>query len=379
MHIAFFTNTLNHHQVGLADELYRQTNGEYTLVETTPLNQTRRKMGFIEYERPYKLKAYESDENKQKALEIAINADVAIMGADSFDYLEARIKRTNKLTFSFSERWLKRGLIGLSSPRLLKLMCLYHFHGGHNKPWYILSASAYLKDDFRIMHAFKDKCFKSGYFTLTPENDIENIINSKREGNKIKILWVARYLIWKHPEQMVDLASQLQEKNVEFEINMVGSGALFENITQQIKERNLSNCVHQLGNRSNDEVLELMRTHHIFCFTSDRNEGWGAVLNETMAQGCCPVSSIETGSTPYLIKDGINGFTFDLSNKNDLYEKVMYLVAHPEKREKMSIEAYRTIHNLWNPFNAAKSLLTLIDDLQNKNEISIIEGPCSKA
>ena len=58
-----------------------------------------------------------------------------------------------------------------------------------------------------------------------------------------------------------------------------------------------------------------MKKHHIYCLTSDKNEGWGAVLNEAMSSGCCPVSSIEAGATPYLVKDGVNGFSFDLKKK----------------------------------------------------------------
>ena len=80
----------------------------------------------------------------------------------------------------------------------------------------------------------------------------------------------------------------------------------------RIKKQGLENHVHLLGKMPNGEVMEAMRSHHIFCFTSDKNEGWGAVLNEAMSSGCCPVSSIATGSTPYLIKDGVNGFSFDL-------------------------------------------------------------------
>lgn len=57
MKIVFFTNCLNHHQIGLADELYHLTAGQYILIETETLNEERYKMGFVSYDRPYVLKS----------------------------------------------------------------------------------------------------------------------------------------------------------------------------------------------------------------------------------------------------------------------------------------------------------------------------------
>ena len=130
---------------------------------------------------------------------------------------------------------------------------------------------------------------------------------------------------------------------------------------------------------SNDSVKQAMLTYHIACFTSDRNEGWGAVLNEAMGCGCCPVSSIETGATPYLIKDGVNGFSFNLRKKNNLFEKVLWLIRHPVECERMSIEAYNTVHNVWSPENAAIQLYKLCDAMLKGKTLKITEGPCSMA
>lgn len=378
MKIVFFTNTLNNHQISIADELYCQSNGDYVLVETEALKDERRQMGFLEYERQYKLKAYESEANRQAAMELARNADVAIMGANSFPYLEERIKKGGKLTFSFSERWLKKGVKSLFSPRLLKLMRLYHLQGGKRQPWYVLCASAYLASDLIFMKAFKNRCYKYGYFTQVQEININAIIAARQSQPILKILWVARYLKWKHPDVMLTLAEHLKKANVKFEINMVGTGDLYDTISEKISSKKLSNNVHQLGSMSNSNVLSLMREHHIFCMTSDRNEGWGAVLGEAMSNGCCPVSSVAAGATPFLIKDGINGYSFDLRKNNDLFNKIMLLVNNPKLRERMSKNAYSTMHDSWNSKNAAKKLLILIKELTVSDDSTIMVGPCSK-
>ena len=129
----------------------------------------------------------------------------------------------------------------------------------------------------------------------------------------------------------------------------------------------------------NAEVLQQMRQHDIFLFTSDKNEGWGAVANESMANGCCLVGSDAIGSVPYLVTDGATGMIFKSCDLDSLYEKVKYLLDNPEERQRMSKAGHQRMVELWSPENDAKSLLQLIDDLQNGRPSSILQGPCSKA
>lgn len=378
MTIVFVSIALNIHQVCVADELYKLTNGQYWFVETGDANDDNSKGGGKNdfSSRPYLIQANESEESRQKALKLIREADVMIYAAAPLIYLRERIQ-TRKITFINSERWLKRGIINFLSPRLLKQLWFYHTRC-HGKPFYALCSSAYAAGDFRLMQSFKNKCYKWGYFTAAPDIDIEAIQRAKQNASTLKILWVARFLKLKHPEQMIQLAYLLRREGVDFTINMIGTGPEYDEIASLISHEGLEDSVHLLGNMANSKVIEFMCIHHIFCFTSDKNEGWGAVLNEAMSCGCCPVSSIKTGSTPYLIKDGVNGFSFDLNKKNDLFEKVFWLIKHPEERERMSMEAYKTLHDVWSPQHAANRLFQLCKSMLNGLDYNIEEGPCSK-
>lgn len=378
MNIVFVSMALNIHQIGVSDELYRLAKGKFWFMETGYASKGVQKGGESEFAlRPYLIRIQNGETSMAAAIQIIRDADVMIYGAAPIAFLKERVK-TGKLTFIYSERWLKRGLLNLLSPRLLQQQWFYHTRC-HGKPVYALCASAYAAGDFTKMFSFKEKCFKWGYFTTVPEIDIENIQKAKRSASTVKILWVARFLQWKHPERMLQLASQLRTNHVDFLVDMIGVGPEYDKIASAIKKMGLENHVHLLGQVSNSTVMEAMRTHDIFCFTSDKNEGWGAVLNEAMSSGCCPVSSIETGSTPYLIKDGVNGLSFDLGKKNDLFDKVLWLIKHPEEREKMSVEAYETIRDVWSPKNAALQLMSLCENLLIGKDNFVAEGPCSKA
>jgi glycosyltransferase involved in cell wall biosynthesis len=97
-----------------------------------------------------------------------------------------------------------------------------------------------------------------------------------------------------------------------------------------------------------------------------------------MSNGCVLVASDAIGSTPYLIKEGVTGFSFKSCNVDSMTEKVKWLIEHPHKMHEMQRNAYQQMKDIWSPKHAAESLLTLIKDIQNNRESTIIEGPCSK-
>ena len=377
MKIVFFTNFINHHQVHVADELYKVLGNNYTFVATSPIPENFLKNGYPNYStRPYLLKAYENNANDKKARILAITSDIAILGAAPFEYILPRIKQ-NKITFRYSERWLKKGISMLFNPK--KLYGLIKSHTiFRNKPLYMLCSSAYTPNDVAKVFAYPNKCYKWGYFPEAPQLPIEELVKRKR-SKTIKILWVARFIDWKHPEMPIELARSLKLKGYSFEINMIGNGEMFNIIQKMITDFSIQNCVHLLGQFPNSKIHELMREHHIFCFTSDRNEGWGAVLNEAMSNGCCPVAANMIGAAPYLIKHKENGLIFKSKDNNSLLSNTEYLIRNPDICEQLSINAYNTIQKEWSPKFAAKRLLELCDALIREEEYVQELGPCSKA
>lgn len=393
MTIAYFSNFLNHHQKLVADKMYEFTSHQYVFVETIPMYDWLKEGGYADYsQEPYVLRSWESEDNRQRAVELAKAADVAIFGGpDVLQYEILRARSTNKLSFEVSERWLKRGWINILSPRLLINKWYYHTLFS-KRPFYKLCASAFGANDEYKLLSYKNRCYKWGYFTKVEPLDIGL---SSHEGRFVKMMWCSRFLDWKHPELPILLAEYLKNKGYEFEIDMYGSGELLERAQWLVSNRAVGDVVKFCGNAPNDQILQAMREHDIFLFTSDQNEGWGAVANEAMSNGCVLVASDAIGAMPFLVNDGINGIAFRSSKKfkgfrknslkvdeaalHSLCVKVEYLLNHPEICNTMSIAARETLQGIWSPDNAAKNLLQLINDLQAGNDTTIATGPCSKA
>ena len=379
MKIVIFSNFINHHQVPVADELYQLCEGDFYFVETSQMPSAMLSLGYPDYStRPYVVKAWESQENKQTAFQLAKNADVALFGgSEVLQYAVFRAK-DNSLSFDVSERWLKKGILNLFSPRLLKLFCYYKVLF-HRKQFYKLCASSYAAVDHSKLGMYENRCFKWGYFTKV-EHLKSDVLKSYVPDDIPRIMWCARFLKLKHPDLPVKLAARLKQKGYKFILDMFGSGEELENTKSLIKELCVDDVVNICGNRPNDEILREMRDHDIFLFTSDKNEGWGAVLNESMSSGCAVVGSDEIGSVPFLIEDGVNGCIFKSNNLDSLEEKVIYLLDHPNERIVISQNAYYTMRDVWSPKNAANQLLNLINCIKCGDETKIPKsGPCSRA
>lgn len=381
MTVTYFSNFLNHHQANVADELYEKLGTDYTFVELCPIYDWLLKGGYSDLSsRPYVLQAWRSSENYRKAEDLALNADVALFGGPETLKLEVMRAKTGKLTFDVGERWLKRGLLNLASPRLLRFF-RYYYTVFSKENVYKLCSSAYACGDHYKLHSFKNKCYKWGYFTKIEDFPLETSVNFdvSSEETEVHLMWCARFLRWKHPELPVRLARRLKDKGYKFVLDMYGSGVELENVKRLALELEVTDVLRFQGNLPNDKILEQMRQHEIFLFTSDKNEGWGAVLNESMSNGCAVVASDEIGSVPFLVEDGVNGLVFKSEDLDSLETKVISLLDNADCRRTIAANAMRTMRTLWSPQNAADNLLRLIDDLQAGRDTSVAVGPCSKA
>lgn len=389
MKLVFYSVVLNHHQAPVADEFYNLLGKDYAFVETSDLGDT--KGATEDYtQRPYLIQAWRDKASHAKAMELLRTAEVCVFGStESFPYLKERMKY-NLLSFQMGERWLKQGWKNILSPRLQAFWWNYQLKGWQGKPLYKLCASAFTAQDDAKLGTYRDKCYKWGYFIHVDYPKVEASPDVSTSSST-PLLWCARYLKLKHPELPVLLARRLKEKGYRFTLNMYGSGEYEEATRRLVQELQVDDVVQLKGNVPNAELMAAMQQHAIFLFTSDRNEGWGAVANESMSSGCALVGSEAIGSVPYLVQDGQTGCIFraprtdstfgrpDAEALDSLTEKVEDLLQHPDKLLRIRQAGQEAVQQLWSPRHAAESLLQLIADLSNGKETSIDEGPCSKA
>lgn len=385
MKIVFVSNYLSHHQIPFCDAISAIQDIEYFFVSTDVMSLERRNLGYRDIEKSYEIRTYNNAEALNRAKEIINDADVVILGSAPDSYIIPRLK-AGKLTFKYAERFYKRGL---SYKNLLHAIAgAWLHHGRFQKyPLYMLCASAYTAGDAAVFHNYIGRTYKWGYFPEAKEYDVDDLMSRKLSVTsgwkhpQVSILWAGRLIEWKHPDVSIELAASLKEKGYSFRMSIIGNGEMEQKLRTMIEQKDLTDCVEMLGAMSPEEVRSHMEKADIYLFTSDFNEGWGAVLNESMNSGCAVIASHAIGSVPFLIQDGENGLIYENGNQQQFEERVESVIKDSEYRKRLGVNAYESVVNEWSADIAAKRFVALSQSLLKKEPADNLfaKGPCSRA
>lgn len=385
--LTFYSNYFNHHQRALCDEWYSILLEGFTFVETEPMEGFRSDMGWGPKDiPPYVLRTYESEENHNKALKLGEESDLVVMGTAPEIYIEKRLE-LNKIIFRYSERPLKEGFIKFFIPRLTKKYLHLHVRN-RKKNIHILAASAFTTWDYNKMFgSYPNKCYKFGYFPVHKEYEPDELMLRKRkvaeemtgDPDKITILWEGRMLKLKHPELVLLAAAKLRQKGYDFVITMVGEGEMRSKVEKLAKDKGLDDIVTFINFLSPDEARDKMADAKIYVMTSNFLEGWGSVIYEGLNGGCAVVASHACGATPWLVEHEKTGLVYESGSVKSLVNQLEKLLKDNALIEKYGRAAYDKMHSKWNPYVAARNVLTIASDIEEGRDISISDGPCSRA
>lgn len=364
--IAFVSNYINHHQIPFCDSMYRLLEGAFVFVQTEGMEQERVQMGWHASRRPDYVRCWY--EEPEACRRLVLDCDVALFGGtDDESYIEERL-RAGKPVMRVSERLYKTGQWKAVSPR--GLLKKYHDHTRYRKsPVWLLCAGAYVASDFRIIRAYPGKMYCWGYFPETRRYDLDTLFSGKGYGEERipYLLWAARMIDWKHPELAVETARTLRERELRFHMDIIGDGELRPMAERLAREYGLEGCVSFPGYQPPEEVRRYMEQADIFLFTSDRQEGWGAVANEAMNSGCALVAGHMIGAVPFLVKNGENGFVYEEGKPEQLFALTETLVRDKDLCRRMGRSAYETIVGAWNAEYAAESLIKLMERILERS------------
>ncbi len=374
MNLVFLSNYYNHHQAPLCEALSAQAGVTFRFVACGEMTEERRKMWGEWRCLPDFVLVPKTQTDWDAVSQDILDADAVIVGSAPQALLRERLK-AGKLIFRYQERPLKNGIEPLKFlPRMLK----WYKWNPPSKPVYLLCASGFTAGDYAKFGLFRGRCYQWGYFPETRFYDIRALLAQKEAGS---IFWAGRFLDWKHPDDALRVAAQLRDDDYNFTLRIAGAGVLEPQLRAMISELHLEGCVQLLGSLRPEQVRCEMERSRIFLLTSDRREGWGAVLNEAMNSGCAVVASDAVGAMPFLVKDGVNGSVYHSGETQELYEKVRRLLDDTAAQESFGKNAYETITDTWNAQVAAGRLCELIRAILagDPSPKFYLKGPCSCA
>lgn len=372
--LVFLTNFASPHTIPIADELHILYGDGFMYIESRQLSKERRDLGYNSYSnRPYVISYSRFINNQEHYRQIINKSDALIASFGSIDnaLLNDRLAQ-DKVTLLMTERLFKKGVLKLVDPKFWKTLKFIQKYKC-NKKLSLLCMGAYVAKDFSLCGFPIHQMYKFGYITQPIKIESQN----KQNTDVVNILWVGRLIWWKQPFDAIKAVVDIIKKGYKVRFQIVGTGKLSSKVNSFISQLGLSE-IEFIGKLPNNEVQRLMAFSDILLCTSNRLEGWGAVVNEGMSMGCVVVANEKMGATKYLIKDGETGFTYKGGWRN--LSKTIEIAINADKEE-ISNNAMNEIVNNWNSNEAARRLSFLIDTIDcNTPPISYDRGAlCNKA
>jgi len=136
--------------------------------------------------------------------------------------------------------------------------------------------------------------------------------------NKKVLISIGRVVGWKGHRLVIEILPELED----FVYVIIGKGENLENLKKLSKEMGVEDRVLFLGEIDNKELYKYINMADLFVQPSIGHEAFGITLIEALSCGV-PVIASDNGGMVDIIKNGENGFLFEINNKQDLKEKIL--------------------------------------------------------
>ena len=123
----------------------------------------------------------------------------------------------------------------------------------------------------------------------------------------------------------------LKEKDIPFELKIVGSGTLLEKLKDLARELNIESQVIFTGRIDNNDLPKLLQESN-FYISMPTTEGVSASLFEAMASGCFPLVTDLPGNRSW-INHKENGALVPSEDINTLVDEIIWAYQNPKIRQ----------------------------------------------
>jgi len=185
-------------------------------------------------------------------------------------------------------------------------------------------------------------------YNIYKKDDLEKYRKNKRKiCKKLKIpdknfLYVGRFSPEKNLIFLLSVYKNLKGANVDnWGMILVGDGPQKNEIENFIYENKIRNVL-LVGYKQTEELPLFYAISDVFILPSI-SEPWGLVVNEAMASGLPIIISDRCGCYPDLVKEGINGYSFNPFDKNELLNIMENIIEEKYDLKKMGQTSLKII------------------------------------
>ncbi len=165
------------------------------------------------------------------------------------------------------------------------------------------------------------------------------------DGEKI-LMHASNFRPVKRTEDVVRTFARVQEL-IPAKLVLIGDGPEHPKVQQLVRDLDLTNSVHFLGEQ--DQLEPLFSCADLFLLPSEQ-ESFGLTALEAMNCGV-PVIATDIGGLPELVKNGETGYLFPVGDTKSMAEAAVGLLRDPDKHEQFgrrarerAVEHFRASH-----------------------------------
>ena len=151
-----------------------------------------------------------------------------------------------------------------------------------------------------------------------------SVFNSKErrsDNNKFIITSTRNFEAVYNIQHLLESVALVNGKIPNLSLNLIGSGTLRSELQDLAEKKNLLNIVTFWGKISQDELVKILQTSHVFVSVS-LSDGNNISLNEAMACGDLCIAT-DIPANRQWIKDTENGFLVPVNNVEYLADKIL--------------------------------------------------------
>ena len=183
------------------------------------------------------------------------------------------------------------------------------------------------------------------------------------DNSKFIVGFVSRIYKEKGWETFIEAINILSKTNENMRFVICGSGKEDSLLEEKIREYLLSEYICRIPGKPQEELADIYNMLDVFVFpTQQAAESLGLVAIEAMACGV-PVIASDYAAPGCYVKNGQNGFKFEMNNYQNLAKMITYFYELPDtEKAKMAANALETANKY--SFNEAREILKTVFDLK---------------
>ncbi len=193
---------------------------------------------------------------------------------------------------------------------------------------------------------------------------VKHKISNKKNNNERYILFFGRLSKEKGVLTLIKAYENLQTS---YTLKILGTGSMESELKEYVKENNLKN-IEFLGHIGGQALISHIKNAYVVIVPSEWYENNPMTIIESYALSV-PVIGSSIGGIPEIIQNGSTGYTFEMSNVNDLCDKLnLMLSLTKDEYENFKINCFEFAKNNFSEDVYFETLVSLYSETINNYE-----------